>query len=280
LILVIRQRRTLELLYGVYCYLFHRPSPVCPSEKAAAWIPFLKQKPALTHQRRLSRVQIIELYGAAFKASLLPPDFQGARCESIWHETERLIIGEYGDDSRIACITPELCVISDHYRHVPGVKHIHSIEGYGDSGEFLVSTGDSKKFLDLWTVHDAKMNFVRRLSKRLAGFTAAARVNGEYYFGTDFSSRPNFIAKLGGTKYFFPKKAYKFQVIAFHPFFDRYIVSINTEFQFVGGRYTLSIFDTVDQRFIYCEYWTPEESRNEDREASGTCPSASLGTTS
>ena len=44
----------------------------------------------------------------------------------------------------------------------------------------------------------SEVRYVRTLMKRLAGFTAAAEVGGEYYFGSDFSGRPNFIKVLGG----------------------------------------------------------------------------------
>lgn len=265
LILVIRQRRTLELLYGGYCRLFHRPSRVASPVDGAALRAILNEEPRLVPQKTRSRAQLIELYGPTFRVAWLPRDFQGARPESIWQEDKRLIIGEYGESSRIAYVTPESCVVSDYYLRVPGVRHIHSIAGYENSGEFFVSTGDSRKFLDLWVARNGQVSFVRRLRKNLAGFTATAKVNGEYYFGTDFSSRPNFIETLGGAKYFFPPKAYRLYVIAFHSFFDRYLVSINSELKVAGGRKTLSIFDTVTQEFIFCEHLrarrTPRLSR-------------------
>jgi hypothetical protein len=258
-LLAMRQRRSYELLYGIYCNLFHRPSTLHTSEDQAALIAILKEKSAWIPEVVLFRDQLTELYGGTFKIAELPPDFLLARSESVWLEGKRLIIGEYGENSRIACVTPESCVVSSYYRQVPGVRHIHAVEPYGDTGEFLVSTGDSCKFLDLWVVEHGKMSFVTRLSSRLAGYTAAARVNGEYYFGTDFSSRPNFIRTLGGARYFFPSKAYNLHVTSFHTYFDRYIVSINSELEVVGGRRVLSIFDTVTRRFIYCEDLTGED---------------------
>jgi hypothetical protein len=254
-LLAMRQQRSFELLYGIYCNLFHRPSTLHTSEDQAALIAILKEKSAWNPEVVLTRDQLIELYGGTFKLTELPADFLLARSESVWLVGKRLIIGEYGEDSRIACVTPESCVVSTYYRQLPGVRHIHAVEPYGETGEFLVSTGDSCKFLDLWVVEHGKMSFVTRLSSRLAGYTAAARVNGEYYFGTDFSSRPNFITTLGGTQYFFPRKAYNLYVTVFHTYFDRYIVSINSELEVAGGRKVISIFDTVTRRFIYCEDW-------------------------
>jgi hypothetical protein len=261
LLLVIKQQRILELLYGVYCNLFHPPSLVSPCDNEAELISILNQMNGFVHQKTLSRERLIELYGAAFQVGLLPDDFQGARYESICQDDECLIIGEYGESSRVAYVTPESCVMSDHYQQVPGVRHIHSIERYEDSGQFLVATGDTSKFLDLWSAANGRISFVKRLDQHLAGFTAAVRINGEYYFGTDFSSRPNFIRTLGGTKYFFPKKAYRLHVTHFYAFFDRYIASMNTELTIAGGRKTLSVFDTVKRRFIACDYWTAREIR-------------------
>lgn len=276
LILVLQQQRTLELIYGGYCHLFHRPSPVYPGGEGATLISILKQCESVPHGV-LSRAGLIQRFGRTFKVGLLPHDFQSARIESIWQDNVRLIIGEYGEHPRIAYVTPESCFISDYYLHVPGVKHIHSILRYGDSEEFLVSTGDSRKFLDLWSARSRKIEFVRRLRKRLAGFTAAVKVNGQYYFGTDFSGRPNSISSLEGKKFFFPRKAYKLYANAFQAFFDRFIVSINTELRIVGGRKTLSVFDTTQQRFIYCEDWRPAEPNRTTRDVNSGDWTTSLG---
>jgi hypothetical protein len=258
--LVLAQQRTLELLYGGYCGLFYRPSPVVASADSVALIPLLKEKIHFPAEGRMSRARLIELFGGSFRVELLPPDFRSARWESVWKEDGWLIIGEYGENSRIALVTAESCVMSEYYRNGPGVRHIHSIQRYGEHGEFLVTTGDSSKFLDQWVVRAGELHFVKRLSKRLAGYTAAVEINGEYYFGTDFSSRPNWIQTLGGRRYFFPEKAYKLNVAEFQVILDRYLVAFNSELRVVGGRQTLSVFDTVEERFIYCEYWTPVES--------------------
>jgi hypothetical protein len=145
---------------------------------------------------------------------------------------------------------------------------------YGDAEEFLVATGDGAKVLDLWVESRGEVRFVRRLRKYLAGFTAAARVNSEYYFGSDFSGRPNFIETLDGTKYFFPLRAYKLFVIAFYTFLDRYIVSVNRELKILGGRRTLSIFDAVEKTFVFCDYldFGRLTSSTQVRQSTRTCP--------
>jgi hypothetical protein len=257
LILVLQQRRTLELIYGAYCHLIHRPSFVRPERDEEALISVLCESSALIPFGKLSRAQLLELYGSEFCVSELPDDFQCARCESICQGDGFLLIGEYGEGSRLTYVTPQSCTVSDYYRRIPGVRHIHSIVLGKTAGEFLVSTGDARKFLDLWSATGDGVQFVKRLRHRLAGFTAGTRVGGEYYFGTDFSGRPNYIETMGGTKYFFPRKAGRLFVAGFKVFFDRYLVAISTELQVVGGRRVLSIFDTLERRFLFCEYWVP-----------------------
>jgi hypothetical protein len=117
-----------------------------------------------------------------------------------------------------------------------------------------VSTGDGSKRLDLWAVLNGKPRFVKPIRKNLAGYTAAAKVKDKYYFGSDFSGRPNYIGTLDGRKYFFPREAYKLFVSQFYPYLDRYIVAINSELPSAGGRKALSVFDTVQQQFIFCDY--------------------------
>jgi hypothetical protein len=262
LALILRQHRTHELISGAYCSLFHRPSALRRTGQHQALLSLLQDTDAIAPQGILTRDEILARHRERFCVASLPADFSCGRSESIWDGGTHLIIGEYGESSRIAHITSDSCVVNDHYRHVPGVRHIHSIEKHGKAGEFLVSTGDSRKFLDLWVARGGAADFVRRLSKHLAGFTAAITINGECYFGTDFSGRPNWIETLRGAKYFFPQKAYRLHVTDFQAFLDRYILAINTELVVVGGRKTLSIFDTVSRSFLYCEYFSPERLRS------------------
>lgn len=217
-------------------------------------LSILDRKNEFARFARLSRRVLTELYGEEFAVRSLPDDFRWTRCESVWREDGRLIVGEYGENSRIAYITSQSCDVSDYYGHIPGVRHIHSIQKYGAVGEFLVATGDADKLLDLWVLSHGGIRFVRRVRKYLAGFTAAVEVNGEYFFGSDFSNRPNFIETLGGAKYFFPEKAYKLHAAAFFAYLDRYIVAINRQLDLSGGRKTLSVFDVVKREFVFCDY--------------------------
>jgi hypothetical protein len=254
-LLVFRQGRTLELLYGGYCSVLHRPSPVRLGDSAAELAAILERKGEFVHHGTLYRDRLEELYGDVFALRALPADFISARWESVWREGDRLILGEYGDHARLACITRESCVLSDFYERIPTVRHIHAIQRYGDAGQFLVSVGDTSKFLDLWVVDRSGMALVKRVKRRLAGYTAAEEVNGEYYFGTDFTSRPNFIEALGsGEKFFFPDKAYKLRADIFRGFFNRYIAAISKDLEVLTGRRTLSVFDTLTRQFVFCDH--------------------------
>jgi hypothetical protein len=108
-----RETKNLEVIYGGFCTLFHRPSRVYTCDKEAPLISILKEKSVLAHYGTRSRARLLQLYGGVFKVGLLPADFQGARGESIRHDGDRLIIGEYGENSRIAYVTPQACIMSD-----------------------------------------------------------------------------------------------------------------------------------------------------------------------
>jgi hypothetical protein len=249
---IARQRRALELLYGGYCAALYRPSPVHPPAEPEALDRILSRRHEFTRRAVVSRDELLRTYRDQPGIHDLPAGFSCVRRESVWLQNSRLILGEYGEGARLVCISGGTCLVSEHYTRMAGVRHIHSIQKYGNAGEFLVATGDGLKMLDLWRAGRRGLQFVRRLQKRLAGYTAAAEVGGEYYFGSDFSGRPNFIAVLGGGRYFFPAKAYLMHAAAFHVLFDRYIVSVNKELNMSGGRRALCVFDARTRRFVYC----------------------------
>jgi hypothetical protein len=254
--LVVSQGRVLELAYGGLCAALHRPSRVYPPDDGPAVAAILGRIEEFDTAGVLGRRQLEHLYGGRFAVASLPPGFALARREAVLVRDGCLILGEYGEGARLARVTPLGCTIEEYYCRLPGVRHIHALQEYGDAGGFLVSTGDRCKVLDLWVAEGDGIRFHRRLQSRLAGYTAAVEVNGRCYFGSDFSRRPNFTTTLGGRKYFFPAKAYPMHVAAFHPVADRYIVAVNRELDISGGRRTLSIFDTHRRRFVYCDYMT------------------------
>jgi hypothetical protein len=118
--LVVRQHRALELISGAYCSLFHPPSLVRPGHLDSALASMLRTQSPIAPQGTLTRAAIVERYGGKFSVASLPRDFHSARAESVCDNGNHLVIGEYGESPRVAYVTPSACVVSEHYRHVPG----------------------------------------------------------------------------------------------------------------------------------------------------------------
>jgi len=256
--LIATQGRIDEVLHGLYCKIFHRPSPVYPLEDKDLRDGIIEatKRAYCARQFLVPRDQLIEDYGKSFAVHALPQDLAGCSSEGIVIIDDLLVLGEYGNgdtSAKIALVKQDNCHIVEFYNRLPGVLHIHAIHKYSDT-EILVSTGDTKKLLDLWRIDGNEISFKTRLKKRLAGYTGCAEVAQRHFFGTDFAGRPNYIATLEGEKYFFPEKAFRMYVLAFYPFFNRYIASVSGGLYSLGGRKTLSIFDTVNRKFTYCEY--------------------------
>lgn len=254
--LVLRRGRTHELLYGIYCQWAHAPAQVHPSAEIDEILQHFEQNKVIYKREFLSQQQLRELYGDRFAVDQLPEVFAGTRAESIIETEDSLIIGEYGMDdnsARLATVTKDECFINDYYMHQSGIRHIHSLHAYDDNNNILVATGDRLKVLDLWHQNGSDLTYTKRLKRFLAGYTAMANIQGNFYFGTDFSARPNYIEMQDGKKFFFPEPAYKRFVMSFHIHKDRYLLSLNSNLDDLGGRKTLSIFDTETKQFIYCE---------------------------
>ncbi len=254
--LVLRRGRTHELLYGIYCKLFHAPSEIVPSDVVEEILQHFEENKPIYKRDGLSQSRLREIYGDRFAIDKLPEDFVGTRLESIIEAEYSLIIGEYGMDNnsaRIAVVTAIDCEINDYYMHKSGIRHIHSLLSYDDNHNLLVATGDRLKVLDLWHQDGKQLSYTKRLKRFLAGYTAMVNIQGDLYFGTDFSARPNYIEILDGKKFFFPKPAYTKFVMSFHAYKDRYLLSLNSSLDELGGQKTLSIFDTQNKQFIYCD---------------------------
>lgn len=254
--LVLKRGRTHELLYGYYCKLLHKPSTVTSQEVSVMLEDFEKNIHELKREF-ISPKALQELYGDKYAINTIPDDFVGTRSESIIEKDSYLIMGEYGMDNnsaKIIYVDAEKTISNDHYMHVSGVRHIHALHTYNESGEILVATGDRLKVLDLWSLdrNSGELTFKNRIQRFLAGYTAIAKVNGNFYFGTDFSARPNYIEMEGGKKFFFPEPAYTKFVMNFKVFSNRYILALNSDLGELGGGKALSIFDTETNTFIYC----------------------------
>lgn len=200
-----------------------------------------------------SRKDLVARWGREFAVDMLPRDFAGARSEGIARGIGFLAVGEYGmPGKRLAFITRDSCEISDYYVRDPKVLHIHALNYAPGSQQLLVATGDAAKVLDSWHVSSSRAVPLTRLRPRLAGHTAILRTDQAVYLGTDFTGRPNYIETLGGSRYYYPRKAYRSYVISFS-LIGRLLLSYSAEEAALGGRATVSAFDISRGRFVLCE---------------------------
>jgi len=252
--LLIQEGRLIESLWSFWCIIRYNPSKIVLEDDA-----IIQQAKLLISQLNndpffLSRNNIIEKYKTNYLLKL-PTDFNGARTESIVETNGMIIIGEYATASaKLIVATKNECKTHLFYQKIKGVRHIHSVHQIGETAKLLIATGDKKKMVDQWEIGLGTITFEKRLSKRLSGYTTSIRVNNVDFFGTDFSSRPNYITTLDGEKYFFPLIAYKKFTEAFLNLNNRYILSINLGHKPIDEKIAASIFDTKLREFIYCDY--------------------------
>tara|TARA_R110000796_G_scaffold12887_9_gene42099 strand:+ start:1227 stop:2090 length:864 start_codon:yes stop_codon:yes gene_type:complete len=251
---IIVERRSFEVIWSLVCFVTLRPSPVVDSYNQMELINRAKNW-AGKQSIIFSRTELEELFGGTFPLNKIPDDFLSARSESVLLVGQHLIIGEYADNSaRLLLLSTDSCHVEFFYNKMSGVRHIHSIHNEESKSSILVSTGDGEKVLDRWDLTSGKLQFNARIKKRLAGYTAAVSVGGVSYFGTDFSSRPNYLETLFDNRYPFPITAYHMYVIRLDSFDERYIYAISTQHGPVGSRKALSIFDVKQEVFVYCDY--------------------------
>ncbi|MDP1727419.1 MAG: hypothetical protein Q8M15_11600 [Bacteroidota bacterium] len=253
--LIIKRNRIGELLFGFYNFVFHKPSTVKFHSKRLISKMLEEHKNFISAEDYLSRKTLILIYGKNYAVNLLPDDFAGARPESVLQSKGALVIGEYGvSNKRIFYVNQSSCKVSDFYSNNKAVRHIHAVNNNINEGELLITTGDAGKYLDLWCTHEKNVVFKKRLRKKLAGYTAITILNNICYMGSDFTSRPNYIVTLNNKKFFFPKKAYKMYVVKFKTYQNRYILSVNAELPYFGYKQTVSVFDSLSNSFVFCEY--------------------------
>ena len=191
--------------------------------------------------------------------------------EAIVCDKDVLIVGEYGRlRKRIAVISHHSCAINEFYVKDSSVTHIHSIYKAPNSESFLVTVGDTAKYLDLWHRRNDSITFSKRLKASMAGYTAIMNMGDEYFLGTDFSGRPNYIEVFSvfskyRRKIFFPKQAYRMYVLRFMQYKRGYIACLSKELNCLGGQYALSILDAEKKEFVFCEYlqYRQPETANE-----------------
>lgn len=253
--MIITQGRSVEVIWSVFCIFAYPPSKVIRSQECDKVISKVVGELSKGLVEYISREEILKMYGNDYFVNDIPIDFARVRAESVAIIGKFLVLGEYAEDSaRLLFLTDKSCHVNYHYNNVKGVRHIHSIHNENFKGTFLVSTGDGKKVLDRWELYENGAFHRVRLKRYFAGYTAACKVKNIIFFGTDFSSRPNYLDTLKGEKYPFPRPAYKMFVVISKPIDERYLYCVSKELRVLGEKKCLSVFDVELRSFIYCNY--------------------------
>ncbi len=244
LALSLRQGRFSEMARSAVMELTTRPSSV-PSGGGECRNVIRRADPYLGCT--FTREDMIGRFGDGFLE--LPEDFQGTRWSGICRMGDLTVVGEYFEGKRLFLLGNGRCLQLRWYLRQSDVRHIHSVVSLGD--DILVSTGDARKALDLWRLAGDEPVFVKRLRKHSAGFTGAAKLGGRLFFGTDFSSRPNWI-ETDGKRFPFPRACYRSYVEAMQAVDDRFIVAVNRDKLVDKGRKVWSVFDAAEEKYVYC----------------------------
>ena len=254
--LIVQQGRFLEAVYGIKCFLFHKPSPIVENsdfnvdEAIVLSSEYFQDK---REEQEVIRTLIRNLTGERELKFL----FHGY----VVNQTG-FVIGEYADKSaRLFIKDMDDFSVIDFYQNDPGVRHIHSI--ICNNKTLFISTGDSKKYLDQWKLSDGKLVFERRmLDNCFGGFIAHCKIQ-DIFFGSDYSHRLNYIYCLETSeKNFFPNPAYKQWCAFMLPVNNRYIVCINQNMPGFLPERTISIFDTHTSSFIFCKGYSVDKLKS------------------
>lgn len=253
LYLLYKTKRINELLFGLYNFIFHSPSCVRLKTDYPIYKMLEENKHLIKENIVHNREEVVSKFKNNYAVNMLPDDFHGVVKEAILQKGNALIIGEYGRlNKRIFYVNDVCCKEYNYYTKDKDVIHIHAINNYITDNEIVITTGDTGKYLDLWSVQEDDLVFNKRLKKKLAGYMAITILNKCCYFGSDFSNRPNFIATIDQKKFFYPKKAYKMFTAQFITYQNRYIISVNSDL--IRNIKSVAIFDSHLKEFIFCEY--------------------------
>ncbi len=181
---VIREKRSVEFIWGVYCFVRY------------------KAKKSLNYKKKLHEVEFLN-----FK--ILKIDGEEIVSRSWSYNSDSIVYVEYGQPgARIILKKNQMLKIYDPYKNDNRIYHIHNIINTSKD-KYLISTGDSSKYLDEFIINENECRLLKRHLKYLGGFTASLAVNGCILMGTDFSGRPNYIFNFETReKYFLPKEAW------------------------------------------------------------------------
>ena len=183
---VIKEKRFIESLWGGYCFIRYPTSNL------------------VNYTENLSKVINVEFIKFGFDNF----DFLTRKVVSNQHS---IICGEYGSPgARILYLNECLRKpkVYDPYIKDPGIYHIHDVLPL-EGDRYLVSTGDSNKYLDEMIINEYSCKILKRHLRHLGGFTASISIGNRVILGTDFSYRPNYLMDFySGDKYFLPKQVW------------------------------------------------------------------------
>lgn len=226
----IREKRVHEAVYGLFCFLFYRPSP-CQQENIIEPI----NKSFNTFQVNIQNILI------------------NSREETIsMVSDDKFVLGEYDNPgSRIAYIENTVIYLYQPYQNDSLVYHIHCIHHINDDF-YYVTVGDTAKYLDIVKINSTECTIVKRVMSKLAGFTAMITLNDETWAGTDFSHRPNYLLNLEtGEKIFLPRPAFTEYISVIRKFTDCKIEIMTKKLSFNSG--CQLIFNTKSKKFESCK---------------------------
>lgn len=221
---VIREKRLVEFLWGLYCFIRYKPS-------------FVHKYETNLNITNYSKFKVIKLQQ------------ENIVCRS-WHfDKDFKLFVEYGQPgSRFIYFNKGLPIIYNPYKDDNGVYHIHDIINLKDD-RYLVSTGDSCKYLDEFIINSEKCIRIKRHLKNLGGFTSSIKLKDSILLGTDFSYRPNYIYNFKTKeKYFLPRQAWLEYIIEIQSLEEDHICIITKKLNTSLGHKI--VFCTLTKKYL------------------------------
>lgn len=243
---ILSQHRTVEVAHGLACLATQRPGSILAtsfderaSEAMGAVISDLSEGGAAAWR---SRFPLVDRW--------LP--HVATRAHGACRVGRFTVVGEYGERAaRLFLLSADSVRCEDHYERCRGVRHIHCVLPV-DRHHFLVSTGDTARYLDRWVIHKGRMRFERTLMRYLGGFTAGVRLGKDMYLGTDFSGRPNYLMRLSDRRRFYlPAGAFLHWIVRMEAVAGRYVAVLGKELDVLGGARSICIFDSREGCFVW-----------------------------
>ena len=176
------------------------------------------------------------------------PGFK-ARAQSVCSNGKVTVAGEYAwPGARILVRHQDHDEVHDPYADDGGIYHIHAVT-HLEKNEFAVTTGDTKKVLDLLFLEDAGRIVRRRKISNCAGYTAMIFLDGNLWGGSDFSERANFLVNISDSqKYFLPRTCLREYFIDIKPIPASRLLVITRRLGTDGGH--ALIFGVKDRQFV------------------------------